>query len=551
MKKTDHRRLLPLAVALSTIILPSFAQAGEVTVIQPNFTVVATAGDETDLAPTPMDAEFSLGVILNGFSTPALSDNDRVTTRATLRDRRKSFDAIYTVDSADDDFVPVYKGDEARDANGFSLEAGTYKSFSDPVLAPQGRMAFRAKLSGVPASQNEGIWSDVFGTGQNDIRLILQKGSEVPGFTGDETLKSVSSLSVREGQLLALIKLNPLRNVVTVRNDSALVLFTAADTATVLLQEGTNLGGVAGDTIKSFSVLQPGIGSVGQGRWHSTNGILAKVTLQSGEVRIVKIAADGTVTEILSTTDELNLGSMITSYQSFATPVLDPSGFRMAVAGALTKVAGEITKQNDDVLLFHNGVALSLIAREGQPLSGDDGAPLFSSFQDPAVNDVGRLAFVAGLKGPGVNAKNKSALFVGDGTGNPTVLARLGSEAPDLAGTPQEGVVFSKFVSYAVASGATGRVILLAEVKGTGVTKKNKLRLFAQLYTGNFVEILRNGASINDGPAVTSFSLLNALPGAFGVARSYNSSDSLVIQAKSAGGLQQLVRIDLPVNNDR
>ncbi len=50
------------------------------------------------------------------------------------------------------------------------------------------------------------MWSDAFGNG---LELVLREGSDVPGLPAGTKLKAVTSLSLRDGELLALLTLAP------------------------------------------------------------------------------------------------------------------------------------------------------------------------------------------------------------------------------------------------------------------------------------------------------------------------------------------------------
>lgn len=522
----------------------------------PTFTVGGTAGPvrgglpEGDLAPVAEDAPFSLGVSLGAFSTPALGDNRTMTTRATLLDRNKRYDAIYTVDSAGTSFVPVYQTGKASDDAGFSLDEGTYRSFTDPVISPSGRMAFKAKLQGVPASENEGVWTDVFSPVPNDRRLILRKGQSVPGFTQGEALKSILALSLRDDQLLAIVTLLPQRGVISGANDSALVLLTGLHAGAVLLQEGTELPNHpnSGMIVKSFSLLQSPAGSPGQGRWHAEDKVLVRVTLKSGQVRLVTIGTSGTVEDLFATNETAPVIAQDAKFKAFGAPAISPDGTLQALAATLQPLPDEITPKDDGVVLATGTGGTDLIAREGNPIYGITDAPRFANFQDPVINDDGRVVFLATLQGPGVTAKNKSGLFFRVAGSGVFLVARLGSEVPDRNGASIKDVVLSKIVSYALSSDAAGgSLLLLAEVKGPGVTAKNKLRFYALSGMSMLKEVIRTSDTLStNGPTVTKFSLLNALPGSTGTARSYNQMKSVALVATFSDQTQRIVRVDLP-----
>ena len=52
-------------------------------------------------------------------------------------------------------------------------------SFTDPVMAPNGRIAFIGKVTGVKGSEAQGVWTNAFNTG-GVLELALQTGKQVP-----------------------------------------------------------------------------------------------------------------------------------------------------------------------------------------------------------------------------------------------------------------------------------------------------------------------------------------------------------------------------------
>lgn len=161
------------------------------------------------------------------------------------------------------------------------------------------------------------------------------------------------------------------------------------------------------------------------------------------------------------------------------------------------------------------------------------------------MNDAGEVAFLALLKGAGVTAKTKSALFAGP-PASVEARARLGDPAPDEAGDPT-AAVWKKFLTCALPSGPGAGLVFVAETSGGDTTAKNKLALCAVDSSGAVRRLLRTGDSLAPGgPAITKLALLNAAPGAFGATRSFNAAGSLAVLATFADKTQALLRIDIP-----
>jgi hypothetical protein len=193
-----------------------------------------------------------------------------------------------------------------------------------------------------------------------------------------------------------------------------------------------------------------------------------------------------------------------------------------------------LSKTGDSAVLLIDATGVVPIAREGEasPAGGT-----YQSFSDPVANADGSVAFAAELStGP--------ALFLRNAQGQLSVVAQSGQPAPEAS-----GATWKKFVSFALPDGSESGVIVLAEVTGAGVSKKNKLGLWAQDETGNLVFIARAGSAIPGGDAskiVSKLAVLNALPPAQGSSRSYNDERSIAFLATFTDRSQAIQLVRLP-----
>jgi hypothetical protein len=343
------------------------------------------------------------------------------------------------------------------------------------------------------------------------------------------------------------VTLAPAPKLVSVANDSALVLITGAGTGQLLLREGKPLGTDATAIIKSFSILQPALGSPGHARWGGDTAVIAKVTLTTGEIRIVTIKPDATVTSLIATTFIPTDVSQDARWHSFGLPAIDPTGAKFALVATLRPLRGVVTAHDDSMLLAKRGTDyFTAIAREGDPISQASNAPAFASFFDPVIDDSGAVAFLATLQGSGVTGANKSALFVSQPGGELQLIARLGDHAPDETGAATSAV-WTKFTSYALPSGSGAGLLFLAETRDANSRTKSEQALWAIDSQGTLRRLIRtNKLILNDRPAISALSLLTATPGSFGAARSYNATGSVALRATYLDRTQGLLRIDLP-----
>ena len=151
-------------------------------------------------APVPSNANAFLpsGSVLSAFGTPAISDDRSMAARATITAGRAKLAAIYSENEAGLNRLVAWQGQETE------LPNATFKSFRDPLLSRDGAIAFAATLAGSKAAENEGVWTDLFGS----LQSVLRKGHDLPGLSGLK-LKSVISLSFDDDALLALVKIAP------------------------------------------------------------------------------------------------------------------------------------------------------------------------------------------------------------------------------------------------------------------------------------------------------------------------------------------------------
>ena len=507
---------------------------------RPPETTLLGGAQSGDPAPGAGTDALPADAVMTAFGAPALSDFRDLAARVTMLAGRTKLTGIYTENDAGVGTLATYQGSAVPGVGG-----ATFKSFLDPVIAADGAIAFGATVqgAGIKGTTDFGVWTNAFGPA---LEPALREGSDVPGLPPGARLKSVTSLSIRDGELLALLKLSPAAGVVTAGDDTVLLRMTDATTATVLLREGRELAGFPGSKIKTFSVLSPALGSPGQGRWHADGAVVAKVTLFDKRTLLVNLAPDGTATPLLSTADPATPIDAAARWKTFGLPAVDSIGAHFVTAATLQAKLGGVATGNDSALgICSDGATWNVFAREGDSAPVTPAGPSYAAFFDPLVNDAGHVAFLATLKGGGVKGTNKTALFSGL-PGNLRTVARLGDFAADENGAAT-GATWSKFLSCALAGGPGGDVIFLAEMKGGGTTAKTKLGLWAVDSQGTLRRLLRTGVSLSpDGAPVTNLTLLNAVPGAYGAARSYNATGSVALLATFADKSQTLVRVDLP-----
>ncbi|MHA3772852.1 DUF7453 family protein [Verrucomicrobiota bacterium sgz303538] len=481
-------------------------------------------------APASGGSELPSGSVLSAFGVPAISDFRDLAALVTITAGRSKLAGIYRENGAGESELIAHQNQSAA-----GLPNAVFKSFRDPLLSPDGAIAFAAKLSGPKPGEDEGVWTDLFG----DLGPVLREGTDVPGLSGLK-LKSVTSISLADDALLALVRLSSSPGQVTAANDLALVRITAQNSGTLLVRSGAPFDGAS---IKTISVLQPAPRSPGQGRWSGGTDAVAKLILSDKRTAIVRIKADGTLIKLLqSGAEDPNLGAKLAA---LGLPALgNPS---VAVLATKAQTSG-VGAANDSVLLHApDGVTFTEVARENDSANVPDEAK-FASFSDPVTNDQGEVLFFGTLRGSSVKNTNQSALWWTNG-GAPELIARLGNPAVDKDGNPLTDTAWKAFTSYALSDGSNAGPVFLAQLSGKGVTAQTKLGLWSVDSNGITRLLLRTGDEITmptGSKRVTGINLLNALPGSFGARRSYNATGSLAVQATFSDKSQAILRIDLP-----
>ena len=223
-----------------------------------------------------------------------------------------------------------------------------------------------------------------------------------------------------------------------------------------------------GQVVFSTTAVRPG-GETFQGVWSTANGALSLVALEGQQATGLGIADGVTFTDFTNPTIANGAIAFRASLQGpgvsasndagiwvgpynvrnlFAregdlipgTPVMlgepdSPVVNRYQVVAFTSTITGPaVDSSNDRGVFIASGHGLRLIAREGAVAPGTGGA-LFTSFDEPSINEHGQLAFLATLSG------DQDAIFATDASGALLLLAREGMTL-DL-GDGQPGTIAS------------------------------------------------------------------------------------------------------------
>ncbi|MDB6174928.1 MAG: Fibronectin, type domain protein [Chthoniobacteraceae bacterium] len=507
--------------------------------------LLLTTGEDAPVTAGVADAAKILAI-----STPAIGDNGAIAANVTVGAGKKKVDAILVQGSEGGSKLVAVQGGAAPGVTG-----GTYKSFYEPLISDKAtgsdRVAFVAKMAGVPGNKSTGVWVSAV---NGDLTLALQQGVAITatGLNG-ELLKSVNSLSWRRGQLVALITVSG--SGVKGPNSTVLLGYNVTTGGAKLLRTGDKLT-VNGTeaAIKTISVLSPAAGSAGQGRSQSNLSVVAKVTLDDKRTALVSVNTGGAVVvkSFLASDQALNVTDN-PLYKGFGLPMVGSSGSNFAALGMLT-TGKSVNSGNDTALLFStNGTSFAPFAREGDT-APDAGEAKYQSFFDPLVNSLGDVAFVGTLAGKAVTSKNRTALWWGNPSTPLEIVARTGAAATETSGATG-AAVYTSINSTALPGGVKAGPIFLATLAGEDVNKGNNLGLWAVDTTGAIRRLLRTGDILKTdeivddeqvSKTVAGMALLQSLPGAFGATRSFNETGAVAVLVNFTDKTQALIHVGIP-----
>jgi hypothetical protein len=473
--------------------------------------------------------------------TPATADTGAIAARVTVAAGRKKLGAIVSVGGGEGLAIPAVQGTAAPGISG-----AEFKSFSDPVMAQNGRIAFIGRVSGAPSSKSTGVWTNAFNP-SGTLELALQQGEELPGQPG-VILQSVSTISLRNTQLVALIKVRG--SGISKANSTMIYHLVDINVGAALMQTGETsvmLEGVEA-TVKSLTVFTPPKGSAGHGRYHGLARVIARATLDDKRTAIVTAQTNGTVAVLTGTGQ--SAGSMVdgATWKSFGLPSIDNDGARYATLGTLTLGVGTepVTKKDDSIIGYSlNGGAFVNVAREGSDAADIAGAR-YVSLQDPLVNRNGRVAFVGTVSGTGVNARNRTGLWFG-APATVDLIARTNHEAfPATDGSGADiDARWTSFRSLALPGGTNAGPLFLATIAGPGIRGSNGFGLWAVDSTDTVRKLIRNGDELGN-LKVKKFVVLQPSAGSLGTTRSFNSGGTVAVLVTFSNKSTGVLNIAIP-----
>ena len=365
-------------------------------------------------------------------------------------------------------------------------------NFTNPSFSSSGQFSFDAGLVG-PVTNNSygyGILSGSLGS----INLVLLSGDHAPGtppdfgfrgFDGPDNFKINSS-----GQTVFASALTS----TTAWDEGNGIWSSRSGTLQLVTREGDHAPGMPAD-VKFDSLGCPMLNSSGHVVFSAAltgNGIYF------GYNRSIWSDRSGSLAAIARTDDPAaGLASGIVFRGLESEPKLDAAG-HVAFVGYLAGPG--VTEVNDTGIWSDVSGSMSMVVRSGEHAPGTPSGVNFKNLGECALfNSSGKIAFFAGLTGPGVDATNDSGIW-SNASGAFSPVMRVGDPAPGV-----DGKVFGSFGDKFFND--AGQVAFQGYLTNPGTvfnwTPSVIDGLWAQDKAGILRLIVRDGSQIEVAPADT------------------------------------------------
>ncbi|MHA3770406.1 DUF7453 family protein [Verrucomicrobiota bacterium sgz303538] len=524
----------------------------------PEHTALAIKGSL--LPQAGADARIQTGATWGLFGDPAISDSGDVAYLAKWKAPAikgatplpaQNGTGIFINDAL---LVKVGESVPGAGANGIPANAA-FKSFKDPVMDQGGRVAFLAMIGGTGVSVgNDGV---VMSNGRSGtLEVIAREGDIAPG-TGGAVFKSFTNVSIQGEDIggtlfVATLAGAPGGAPVNGKNNGGVWWLAAGEDSVTKVARKGDAGFATGETIQSIQVLQAISGITGHGRGQISG---ASALLQLGLVgglkpRQVQVLGEpGQLTEIAGTGDSLG-GALLPDgvWDKMSLPSADSQASDIVVQGTLQIGIAGVAKANAKGI-FHSadaGATWEPLVRLGGNADALAQDAIFSALGEPVHSSSGAgVAFIASVKGGNeVTGANNDAIWRKSGAVLEP-LVREGGTPPQ----PSSGAQWKSFTALAYpGNGGPLFVAMLKPALPTGperITAKNDLGLYAVDAFGEVQELMRENQPLL-GKTVKTFSVLKAIAGSAGSARSYNANSQVAALVTFTDGTTAIVKIEIP-----
>jgi glucose/arabinose dehydrogenase len=361
---------------------------------------------------------------------------------------------------------------------GWRYKEGTFKFNTNGTISDD--------LTGIPDGLTDPILQYDHDEGISITGGYVYRGNAIPELRGKYVFGDFSkAFQTPTGRLFyADLTTGEIREFILGNNDAPLGLFVKGmgiDGDGEIYVLGSTIGGPQGTTGVALKLVPPAVFAKG------------------GAVPGAGVAGSGVPADA--------------TFASFGVPAINDAG-EMAFSGKY--VSGEGGRA---VILGPKGDQRSTFAvllGTGDPAPDVAGAPIsgatFASFNDPLLNNGGRVAFVGKMKG--TPTSKDTGIWTNADTGILHLVAREGDPAPGVAGARFKGIT-----SVAFGDGDASVLAFTASLTSGGVKGTNDSGLWLSSAGAEPVLVLREGQTIEiQGVELTvkSFKALTILPFASG-----------------------------------
>ncbi|MDH3968309.1 MAG: VCBS repeat-containing protein [Rhodospirillales bacterium] len=364
-----------------------------------------------------------------------------------------------------------------------------------PVVNETGGVAFRSGLTGagVDPENDDGIWVGKPSSGP--MVLAVRSGDPAPGTPLGVFFANLigSTYAFNNGGVIAfLADLDGDRDLVDEDNDEGIWVGKPGQIQLAARKGFAAPGLPAGTRIEQFSG-SPVVNGSDQVAFAGT--LESEGGVDPGNDEAIWVGKAGQVQLLVREGDEAP-GAPGTRFENLANadtpPALNNTG-TVAFRSSLDNIEGEIDPERDEGIWAGKPGSVQLVVREGDPAPGTPSGVVFSSFLNPGalVNSTGQVAFIARLRGAGVDAGNDLGIWVGK-PGALQLVVRTFDQAP---GAP-DGVRFESLGTPSL--NANGGIAFAAELDGLDVTADNDEGVWGGR-AGELVLVAREGDVINFG----------------------------------------------------
>jgi uncharacterized repeat protein (TIGR03803 family) len=462
--------------------------------------------------------------VITTFGVPSIADNEAVAVLANLATAAGNDVAIL---AGAPPAVIVRKGSSAPVSE--SGATATFTALDDPVCDSAGSVAFTARIQ-LGGKSAFGLWTNAGGT----LVEVARVGGAAPGINGAKFAALTSYVMSQDGVVFYAGSIAG--GGASATNNSGLWAFDETGNH-LLLREGDTINNLR---ITNIAALGPVTGSTGQGRGYYGRTLTARVTLSDRSQAIVQLAPGIEPVVIGPTPFSLS--------ETLPARVVTGIGVPSISAEGSTAFVARLKDEQPVIVADTAASPLAIMAQAGAPAPGADPAN-FGKFADPVYNAQSQVAFLATLRGSSVTGKTQNGVWWKSNTGL-SLVARSGSGVPAIPAAKWNG-----FVTLALPDNAGP--VFLAKLAANSedprlpsdVKRTTNLGLFSVDSNRAHRLLVRTGDLLEVGRTQKELSvitILGAVPGSPGQARSYNASGDLVFRATFTDRTQAIMRIRLP-----